>query len=66
MGCEDDVKIPKSGKTKRKRSCKRKNKDLKMMTGEVEEKEEKIFNEGDGLIGMPSTTHHFVTLTIQY
>ena len=42
--------IPKSGKTKRKRSCKRKNKNIKAILGQTGGQDEQIFNEGDGLI----------------
>ena len=42
--------IPKSGKTKRKRSCKRKNKNLKTVLGEKDGQEVSLFNQGDGLI----------------
>ena len=42
--------IPKSGKTKRKRSCKRKNKNLKTILGEKDGQEVSLFNQGDGLI----------------
>ena len=47
---DENNKIPKSGKTKRKRSCKRKNKNLKIMMGSNDEEDEQIFNDGDGLI----------------
>lgn len=42
--------IPKSGKTKRKRSCKRKNKNLQNIFGQGEGKEVQVFNDGGGLI----------------
>lgn len=42
--------IPKSGKTKRKRSCKRKNKNLKNIFGQVDGEEVQVFNDGGGLI----------------
>lgn len=57
MDSETNGKIPKSGKTKRKRSCKRKNKELKTMLDTHDAKEEEIFNEGDGLIGK---LHHIL------
>ena len=47
---DENFKIPKSGKTKRKRSCKRKNKNLKIMMNGVDGEDEQIFNDGDGLI----------------
>lgn len=47
---DENFKIPKSGKTKRKRSCKRKNKNLKIMMNGVDCEDEQIFNDGDGLI----------------
>ncbi|CAI2379527.1 unnamed protein product [Moneuplotes crassus] len=42
--------IPKSGKTKRKRSCKRKSKNLQALFGQGEGKEVQVFNDGGGLI----------------
>lgn len=47
---DENFKIPKSGKTKRKRSCKRKNKNLKIMMNGIDGEDEQIFNDGDGLI----------------
>jgi hypothetical protein len=47
---DENHKIPKSGKTKRKRSCKRKNKNLKIMIGSGDGQDEQMFNEGDGLL----------------
>ena len=47
---DDSSRIPSSGKAKRKRACKRRFKNLKLMTVGDEGEDEQIFNEGDGLI----------------
>ena len=47
---DENFKIPKSGKTKRKRSCKRKNKNIKVLMSGAGGEDEQIFNDGDGLI----------------
>jgi hypothetical protein len=45
--CKDSTQI---GKNNRKRSKKRKNKNIKAILGQIEGQDEQMFNEGDGLI----------------